>query len=262
MAPTAPGAGGAPRLSAADALASTNAATGPGANRAGFIRPPTSEQNPIWGSAILVNRDGSDGERFSLQGENMTVGRRGADLSFDEDRFLGRPHARIERVASGGARIIPMDTVNGVFRKCDAPIEILDGGTFLVGREVIRFERVDADERAADPLVQHGVAMFGSPPREPWGRLLQLLPSSGVRDIRYVVAPEFVLGREDGDWQFRDDAFMSRRHATLVWDGRRAMLTDLNSSNGTFIRLTAAMPLLNGAQLRMGDQLLRFEFGR
>lgn len=261
MAPTAPGAVEPLRSPAVDPLVATTAASGPGGLRPGFIRPPTSEQNPIWGSAILVNRDGSDGERFSLQGETMTVGRIGADLSFDQDRFLGRPHAKIERVA-GGARIVPIDTVNGVFRKCDAPVEVIDGGTFLVGREVIRFERVDPDERAADPLVQHGVAMFGSPPREPWGRLLQLLPSSGIRDVRYVVAPEIVLGREDGDWQFRDDAFMSRRHATITWDGRRAMLTDLNSSNGTFIRLATSMPLRTGDQLRMGDQLLRFEFGR
>jgi pSer/pThr/pTyr-binding forkhead associated (FHA) protein len=210
----------------------------------------------------LVNRDGSDGERFVLAGENVTVGRTGADLSFDQDRFLGRPHAKIERVSGGGARIVPLDTVNGVFRKLDAPVEVIDGGTFLVGREVIRFERVSAEERGAEPLVQHGVAMFGSPPRDPWGRLMQLLPSSGVRDVRYLVSPEITLGREEGDWVFRDDAFMSRRHATLAWDGRRAMLTDLNSSNGTFLRLATAMPLRTGDQLRMGDQLFRFEFNR
>lgn len=216
----------------------------------------------MWGSAILVNRDGSDGERFALAGENVTVGRTGADLNFDQDRFLGRPHAKIERVSGGGARIVPLDTVNGVFRKLDAPVEVIDGGTFLVGREVIRFERVSAEERGAEPLVQHGVAMFGSPPRDPWGRLMQLLPSSGVRDVRYLASPEITLGREDGDWVFRDDAFMSRRHATLSWDGRRAMLTDLNSSNGTFLRLATAMPLRTGDQLRMGDQLFRFEFNR
>lgn len=262
VAPTAPGAGAPARSPAIDALAPTSAAVGPSAIRAGSIRPPTSEQNPVWGSAILVNRDGSDGERFVLAGENVTVGRTGADLSFDQDRFLGRPHAKIERVSGGGARIVPLDTVNGVFRKLDAPVEVIDGGTFLVGREVIRFERVSAEERGAEPLVQHGVAMFGSPPRDPWGRLMQLLPSSGVRDVRYLVSPEITLGREEGDWVFRDDAFMSRRHATLAWDGRRAMLTDLNSSNGTFLRLATAMPLRTGDQLRMGDQLFRFEFNR
>jgi hypothetical protein len=262
MAPTAPGAGPGSRPPAIDALAPTSAAVGPGAIRAGSIRPPTSDQNPLWGFATLVNRDGSDGERFSLQNEHITIGRVGADLSFDQDRFLGRPHARIERVAGGGARVIPMDTVNGVFRKCDAPVEIADGGVFLVGREVLRFERVAADERAAEPLVQHGVAMFGSPPREPWGRLLQLLPSSGVRDVRYMVAVEVTLGREEGDWVFRDDAFMSRRHATLAWDGRKAILTDLNSSNGTFFRLSGPLALRTGDQLRMGDQLLRFELTR
>ena len=86
------------------------------------------------------------------------------------------------------------------------------------------------------PLVRHGVALFGSPPREPWGRLLQIIPSGGYRDVRHLVGEEVVLGREEGDIVFRDDAFMSRRHAAVTWDGKRAQITDLGSSNGTFVR--------------------------
>jgi hypothetical protein len=243
-----------------DVLAPTSAAVGPVPVRAGSLRPQ-SVSGSVWGFAILVNRDGSDGERFTLQGDLVTVGRSGCDLSFDQDRFLGRPHARLEKIADA-VRVIPLDTINGVYRKCDAAVEISDSGMFLVGREVLRFEQVDADERASPPLVQHGVAMFGSPPREPWGRLLQMLPSGGARDVRYLVNTEIILGREEGDWVFRDDAFMSRRHASLTWDGRRALLKDVGSSNGTFARLTAATALASGDQLRMGDQLLRFELNR
>ena len=86
--------------------------------------------------------------------------------------------------------------------------------------------------------MRHGVALFGSPPREPWGRLIQLVPSGGYRDVRHLAGDEIVLGREEGDIVFRDDAFMSRRHAAVTWDGRAAQLTDLGSSNGTFVRIT------------------------
>jgi len=58
---------------------------------------------------------------------------------------------------------------------------------------------------------------------------------------------------------YRDDAFMSRRHAAITWDGKRAMLTDLGSSNGTFIRLMGPTPVKNGDHVRMGDQLMRIE---
>ena len=86
------------------------------------------------------------------------------------------------------SRSTPLDTLNGVFRKADAPVELVDGMTILVGREVLRYERVEAEERTVHPLVRHGVALFGSPPREPWGRLVQLVPSGGYRDVRHLIA--------------------------------------------------------------------------
>ena len=225
-------------------------------------RAPAAAQGPAWGTAVLVNRDGSDGQRFPLAGEYLIVGRVGADIEFAEDRFLARQHARIERANDGSVKVHPVDTLNGVFRKADAPIDLADGTTILVGREVLRFERVEGEESKVQPLVRHGVALFGSPPREPWGRLLAIIPSGGYRDVRHLCEKEIVLGREEGDIVFRDDAFMSRRHAAVTWDGRKAQVTDLGSSNGTFVRLTGPTSLKHGDHVRMGDQLLRIELGK
>ncbi|MEJ7603973.1 MAG: FHA domain-containing protein, partial [Kofleriaceae bacterium] len=223
---------------------------------------PATASGPSWGSAVLVNRDGSDGQRFPLAGEYLVVGRAGADIEFAEDRFLARQHARLERTGDGSIRVHPLDSLNGVFRKTDAPVDLVDGTTILVGREVLRFERVDAEEVKVHPLVRHGVALFGSPPREPWGRLLQIVPSGGYRDVRHLAGEEIVLGREEGDIVFRDDAFMSRRHAAITWDGKRAQVTDLGSSNGTFVRVGGPTPLKHGDHVRMGDQLMRIELSR
>jgi pSer/pThr/pTyr-binding forkhead associated (FHA) protein len=223
------------------------------------IAPAPRPSSSAWGMAVLVNRDGSDGQRFPLSSEDTIVGRAGADIAFDEDRFLARQHARIERAADGTVRIHPIDGVNGVYKKAEGAVELAEGATILVGREVLRFERVAPDERSVHPLVRHGVALFGSPPRDPWGRLVQMIPSGGYRDVRHLVNNEIVLGREEGDIVFRDDAFMSRRHAAVTWDGKRAMLTDLGSSNGTFVRLLAPTPLKHGDHVRVGDQLLRIE---
>lgn len=220
---------------------------------------PNVARGPAWGSAVLVNRDGSDGQRFQLTAEDTLIGRTGCDIAFDDDRFLAHQHARLSRAADGSVTITPVDTLNGVFRKTDGSVELDDGMTILVGREVLRFEKVGPDERTVHPLVRHGVALFGSPPREPWGRLFQLIPSGGYRDVRHLVGDEVVLGREEGDIVFRDDAFMSRRHAALTWDGKTAKLTDLGSSNGTFVRITGTTPLKHGDHVRMGDQLLRIE---
>ena len=215
-----------------------------------------------WGTAVLVNRDGSDGQRFTLSSDDTVIGRAGADIAFDDDRFLAKQHARFERSPDGSVRIHPLDTLNGVFRKADGPIELTDGATILVGREVLVFEKVAPEEKTVHPLVRHGVSLFGSPPREPYGRLVQLVPSGGYRDVRHLIGEETVLGREEGDIVFRDDAFMSRRHAAVTWDGKRAQITDLGSSNGTFVRISGATVLKHGDHVRMGDQLLRIELTR
>jgi len=266
---------GPPGQGAIDAHGATMAAPGgmpqPGLPQPAVARPPSqpgavTTPDPVpshlastsWGTAVSVNRDGSDGERFPFASDVVVIGRAGADIAFDQDRFLARQHARIE-AGPEGARVVPVDAMNGVFRKIDGPVELRDGSVILVGREVLRFEAIDGDERSPQPLVQHGVALFGSPPREPWGRLMQLLPSGGYRDVRHLFDEEIILGREEGDLVFSDDAFLSRRHAAIAWDGRRAVLTDLGSSNGTFIRLLGPYPIKHGEHLRMGDQLFRVE---
>jgi pSer/pThr/pTyr-binding forkhead associated (FHA) protein len=223
------------------------------------VTPSPRPSGASWGTAVLVNRDGTDGQRFPLTSEDTIVGRTGADIAFDDDRFLARQQARITRGPDGGVKIHPIDTTNGVFKKTDGSVELVDGMIILVGREVLRFERVAAEERTVHPLVRHGVSLFGSPPRDPWARIIQLIPSGGARDIRHLAGEEIVLGREEGDIVYRDDAFMSRRHAAITWDGKRALLTDLGSSNGTFVRMMGPTSIKHGDHVRMGDQLMRIE---
>ena len=247
-----------------DVQAATLASDGARAGLLTALAPPRAvpQVGPTWGTAVLVNRDGSDGQRFPLVGEYLVIGRTGSDIEFSEDRFLARQHARLERAVDGSVTVHPMDGLNGVFRKANAPVDLVDGTVVLVGREVLRYERVETEEIKVHPLVRHGVALFGSPPREPWGRLIAIVPSGGYRDVRHMTEKEVVLGREEGDIVFRDDAFMSRRHAALTWDGRKAQITDLGSSNGTFIRISGPTPIKHGDHVRMGDQLLRIELGR
>lgn len=243
-------------LTSGEVVAPTLAATGQPVSG----KPTDVEASVAWGTLISVNRDGTDGERFPMRGEFAVVGRSGADINFEDDTFLAPRHARLEH-GDNGARVIPLDKMNGVYRRLASAEPIADGTMLLVGREVMRFELVSPEERDAAPLVRHGVHMFGSPPREPWGRLMQMLPNGGVRDVRFLNDHEIVIGREDGDMVFEDDAFLSRRHAAFRWQGGRCVVEDLASSNGTFVRLEGSRALKPGDHLRMGDQLFRYEPG-
>ena len=97
--------------------------------------------------------------------------------------------------------------------------------------------------------------------KAPWARLRQLTPAGTSRDVFHLTRSDLVLGREQGDIVFCDDEFMSRRHALLQFRGGGALLSDLGSSNGTFIRLTGQHALAPAEMIRLGDELLRFEIG-
>jgi len=211
-----------------------------------------------WGRLVTVKQDGSDGQSHPLAHDAIEVGRSGSGLSFPSDRYLAHTHARIER-ADGGAAVVPVDQVNGVYRRVRGPVVLADGDLVLLGRELIRFELVTDEERDANPVIVAGVARFGSPAREPWGRLTILLPTLAPRDVRYLEGAEVVLGREEGDLVFEDDEFLSRRHAAFCWDGASCSLFDLKSSNGSYVRLRERTALEDGDFLRLGNQLFRFE---
>jgi pSer/pThr/pTyr-binding forkhead associated (FHA) protein len=222
-------------------------------------RPVTGPTpGPAWARLVAVERDGSDGTIFPLTADVVELGRGTVDLSFRDDAYLSPRHARVER-RQGNPTVVPLDRVNGVFRRIRGSADLAEGDAILAGRQLLVFEAVRADERTPTPMIQHGVVRLGSLAREPWGRLLEMLGSGAVRDVRHLSNPEVVIGREEGDLIFRDDEFLSRRHAALRQKDGRYTLVDLGSSNGTYLRLHGAAPLVAGDHLRFGNQLLRYE---
>jgi predicted component of type VI protein secretion system len=69
------------------------------------------------------------------------------------------------------------------------------------------------------------------------------------------------MGRERGDILFSEDGYVSGLHCVFApGDDGRLYLTDQQSSNGTFVRLSAEHHLSNGDILLMGQQLFRVDF--
>ena len=211
------------------------------------------------GRLITVRRDGTDGESFAIVGEQMDIGRSEGDLRFDDPHLAPR-HARILR-RQGQYLLAPLEVRNGVYVRIHQPYELIDGDHFLLGKQVLRFELLSDAEKTLRPAVEHGVVLFGTPVKAPWGRLRQLTAAGTSRDLYHLTRGELTLGREQGDIVFSDDEFLSRRHAQLQFRSNRVTLRDLGSSNGTYVRLRAQHVLSPGEMIRMGDELLRFELG-
>jgi hypothetical protein len=71
-----------------------------------------------------------------------------------------------------------------------------------------------------------------------------------------------IIGRSDGDVRILHDVMMSTRHAEIVREadhnGWRWLLADLQSTNGTFVRVKR-LPFKHGCEFLVGSTLLRFE---
>jgi pSer/pThr/pTyr-binding forkhead associated (FHA) protein len=216
------------------------------------------QRAPVYGLLVTLSRDGSDGSSVEISSENFDIGRSEGGLTFKDDSYLALRHLRLT-VRDGKVLVRPLDTVNGVFIKLRESVELNSGDTFLVGKELLRFESLAPEECDPPSLIENGVRIFGSVSRTAWGRLRQLTLAGTTRDVWHLTRPELVLGREEGDITFPDDEFMSRRHTAVKWNGTQVELADLHSSNGTFVRLRGERELVPGDILRAGDQLLRFE---
>jgi hypothetical protein len=74
-----------------------------------------------------------------------------------------------------------------------------------------------------------------------------------------LVKPMITVGRQPGNDIVISDPQVSRRHASLSWDGTRWIIQDLGSRNGTFIngvQLTAPGVLQSGDQIGLGSAVL------
>jgi pSer/pThr/pTyr-binding forkhead associated (FHA) protein len=207
----------------------------------------------------VVLPDGTDGTVFLMSGEQMDIGRSEGDLRFDDPHLAPR-HARIVR-RSGAYLLTPLEARNGVYLRIRDVSELTEGDHFLVGKQVLRFEWLSDAEKTMRPALEHGVVLFGTPIKAPWGRLRQMTAAGTSRDIYHLTLSDLILGREQGDIVFTDDQFMSRRHAQLLFRAGKVTLQDLGSSNGTYLRMRAPQTLVPGEMIRMGDELLRFEIG-
>lgn len=208
---------------------------------------------------VLVQRDGSDGESFLATGRRLTIGRRGGDVRFPEDEFLSEQHARVE-CTERGVRVFDLDSHNGVYLRITTPEAVYPGDVFLLGHQLLRLDNVPDNGRERPPGAD-GVRSFGTPLHPAWGRLV-LIGYGGCEAETYFLRPqEVIFGRELGDIVFPTDAFISRRHARLGMelDGEdmSVMLEDLQSANGTYLRMRGYADLKHGDMFRVGDQIFR-----
>ena len=208
---------------------------------------------------VLVNRDGSDGESFFFPDAALTLGRRGSDLSFAHDDFLSPVHARLEPRADG-IWLVDLNSLNGIFLRISTTMPVFPGDLILLGHQLLRLDNVPDPPIETDVEIA-GARLFGTPLDPAWACLTRIGYGGATAESYYLRSTVVVLGREQGDIVFGEDAFISRQHAQLgVTVKGKAMsvsLSDLGSANGTYMKIRGEVRIDVGDMFRIGDQIFR-----
>lgn len=214
--------------------------------------------SPVRGKLVLIHPDGSRGGTLVLvEGDNI-LGRRATPTVLGEAEYVSPEHVRV-RCESGMVLVDDLDSLNGTFlRVTGAPIELQHGDVLRIGQQLLRFELVSRKK----PRVQSDDAteVLGSSPGDMWGTLHRIIGPHQLESTVYPLEGEQTdVGRESGHVTFRNDGFVSGRHARIFRQGAQAMLEDLGSSNGTYIRLRNIYKAKPGDLLLLGQQLFQLE---
>jgi hypothetical protein len=206
------------------------------------------------GTLVLIRPDGTEGESIPIDGSSV-LGRETMP-QFASDTYLSPRHASFH-FGSGGLTVKDEGSLNGIYLRVQAeePVELPDGAIFRIGQEIVRYEQLPEPQRT-----DAGVEPMGSPREGLVGRICLVTGRETHGNCYAVPAEGLHLGRERGDILFPDDGYVSGLHARIHAEGGKVFLTDVGSSNGTFIRVAGQTPVASGNMLLMGQQLFRVEY--
>ncbi len=213
---------------------------------------PAAAGQPSGVVLTALRADGTEAGSYALPVGTVTVGR---DLGgiFAGDSYLSPRHATF---TPRGGKLFVRDegSLNGVYKKLrrDEPVVLRPGDIFRIGQEIIRFEAL-----APSPPTADGVERLGSPAKGYIGRIALIIGRDVVGNAFPLPETGIHLGRERGDVLFPEDGYVSGLHCRIAPQGGQILLTDLGSSNGSFLRLQAEAEVINGDVLLMGQQLFR-----
>ena len=205
---------------------------------------------------IRIHLDGSEGESQEVTENDSIVGRDYDWDVFQSDPYLSGKQARFD-FEGGEVKLVDLDSRNGVFVKIKQSVEVQDGDFFRAGQQLFCFESF----KEPHPIEDGEPIQLGSPAYNAWGRLCHVV-GHGLIGKAWLLQPEEVmLGRVKGEIVFDQDRFMSSRHCTLSKDLQSGRITiqDLQSTNGTFVRVRGEVRLDHDDLILLGQKIYKVQ---
>ena len=207
----------------------------------------------VRGKIVMIQPSGAEGTSIPLTEEGTEIGRSAGD-AFKDDYFLSPKHAKFT-VEGGTLNVEDLGSLNGIFVRLapETPYDIQSGDLVRIGQEVMRFEVYDEPEKK-------DTAVYGSPRKETWGRISLLLGQDKLGNAFALDGKETLIGRERGNIIFPDDGYVSGLHLKIIKNGDKYSVTDLKSSNGSYLRIRDKKEVKGGDYLLVGQYLYRVDF--
>ena len=200
-----------------------------------------------------INKGGRGLIYSSSNAFSISIGRRGCDISFDQDMYLSLVHARIENSIEG-LKVIDAGSYNGIFRKVRGSTNLRPSDVFICGAQILKFLGVLG---GLTPYILPDSTVFYSStiPDGEYLMVQQILSTRKMGNLYLKPAP-LTIGREKADILFPYDKFLSATHCSITATENGFILTDLNSANGVYIKVRGSEPISDGDILLMGQELL------
>ena len=203
---------------------------------------------------IIEDRHGRSAAEISFDQGSYTIGRVDGNDVVLPSSSVSRSHARIF-VSNNKCYIDDLGSANGVFVDnvaIKSRTEIKNGSKIRIGEYTLYLEYKDQNEMNAGQDVLKTQIVSGG--------------QSGYKIVRIgdkFAGEEFMLsettnsiGRTEDNYILLSDNSISRNHAKITNHGMTFVVTDLESSNGTFVnnkKITGDCTLNPGDQVRFGN---------
>ena len=224
------------------------------------MSPPGTGVGTTGARLVSITEDGSEGKSYPLNETQIDIGRTEGDIVLHDDPYVSPRHARL--ALEGGRWLLrDLHSTNRIYLRIKKAYPLRDGDLLLLGLEVLQFQIVSDAERGLGHATQHGTLLFGSPATPRRARLCQKTVEGVIRDVYHLYKDETVIGRETADIVFSADPFLSRRHAVIRRNPSTSdfSITDLDSSNGSYVAIREDVPLGSGDFVRIGQHLFRLD---
>jgi pSer/pThr/pTyr-binding forkhead associated (FHA) protein len=209
-------------------------------------------QDPAKASLVVVR--GEEGLSYHLRALEHVVGRPGAPIPLD-DPFVSPRHANLFYRGTE-LHLRDENSDNGTYIRIRKKTKLAPGDTFIAGDQVFRVEPMP---QTVDHTDAQGTYFYGSPTYSSKFRVVQLIEGGSVGYAHCPRGQKVTIGRRGCDVNLHDDKYLSLEHCAIEQDEDGFSLTDLDSKNGTYVRIKRDHRLDHGDYFALGRKVLRID---